>query len=103
MADLEEAGLLKQPHTSSGRVPTNDVRGLVLDELGKEKNRVDALASRALAFGQAALSAAETPPPDVIVSGSANLLEPNPSGEPANLDKMRALLVALEEKERIVR
>lgn len=79
-----------------------DVRGLVLEELGKEKNRVDALASRALALGQAAL-AAETPPPDVIVSGSANLLEPNPSGEPANLDKMRALLVALEEKERIVR
>src|SRR5258706_13826352 len=24
MADLEELGLLKQPHTSAGRVPTND-------------------------------------------------------------------------------
>jgi heat-inducible transcriptional repressor len=77
-----------------------DTRVRVLDELGKEKNQVDELASRALALGQAALGPRVESPksPDVIVSGSANLLE-----DDTNVAKMRALLVALEEKERVVR
>lgn len=80
-----------------------EVRQLVLDELGKEKNQVDELASRALQLGHAAFGPARTelPSPDVIVSGSAHLLDRG--GEVVDVDKVRALLGALEEKERIVR
>jgi heat-inducible transcriptional repressor len=35
MADLEELGLLKQPHTSAGRVPTNDGLRFFIDSLLK--------------------------------------------------------------------
>ena len=75
-----------------------EIRTRVLEELGKEKNQVDAMASRALRLGQAALSADSVP--DVIVSGHAHLLE---SSDGASLERMRALFDALEEKERIVR
>jgi heat-inducible transcriptional repressor len=82
-----------------------DVRAAVLEELGKEKNQADQLAARALRLGQEALTA---PPGDrnVIVSGSANLVEAaaggGAPGEPPELDKVRRLLSALEEKERII-
>src|SRR6266508_6388475 len=35
MADLEEMGLLKQPHTSAGRVPTNQGLRFFIDSLLK--------------------------------------------------------------------
>src|SRR3954463_15604808 len=38
MADLEEAGLLKQPHTSAGRVPTNDGLRFFIDSLLKVRS-----------------------------------------------------------------
>jgi heat-inducible transcriptional repressor len=93
-----------------GRLPQRtleDVRSAVLTELGDEKNQADVLAAQALRLGQEALA----PAPDalaereVIVSGSAKLIEAAQAtpGEPAPLDKVRALLTALEEKEHIVR
>src|SRR3954463_3908661 len=38
MSDLEELGLLKQPHTSAGRVPTDDGLRFFIDSLLKVKN-----------------------------------------------------------------
>ena len=78
-----------------------EVRQRVLEELGKEKNRVDELAARALRLGQAALAADSAP--GVIVSGQAHLLDPQGAGLELDVGKMRLLLSALEEKERIVR
>src|SRR6478736_4867956 len=47
MSDLEEAGLLKQPHTSAGRVPTDQGLRFFVDSLlkvrslsGKEKEEL---------------------------------------------------------------
>ncbi len=84
-----------------------DVRLAVLGELGKEKNQVDQLAAQALRLGQEALApvpGASGNDRSVIVSGSANLVDAATSqaGEPPGLDKVRALLAALEEKERII-
>jgi heat-inducible transcriptional repressor len=83
-----------------------DVRGAVLEELGKEKNQADQLAARALRLGQEALAPqpGEGGDRSVIVSGSANLVDAagGAAGEPPELDKVRRLLSALEEKERII-
>ncbi len=38
MSDLEEAGLLRQPHTSAGRVPTNDGLRFFVDSLLKVRS-----------------------------------------------------------------
>src|SRR5205814_1820093 len=38
MADLEELGLLKQPHTSAGRVPTDDGLRFFIDSLLKVRS-----------------------------------------------------------------
>ncbi len=39
MADLEELGLIEQPHTSAGRIPTDKGYRLYVDELMEEKER----------------------------------------------------------------
>lgn len=39
MADLEEMGLIIQPHTSAGRIPTDQGYRLYVDELMEEKTR----------------------------------------------------------------
>ena len=77
-----------------------EIRHRVLEELGKQKNQVDDLVCNALKLGQVALSGSSSP--DVIVSGQAHLLESH-DGEAPDLDKVRALLGALEEKETVVR
>ncbi|MFH0901011.1 MAG: heat-inducible transcriptional repressor HrcA [Pseudomonadota bacterium] len=76
-----------------------EVRQRVLAELGQEKNQVDELASRALKLGEAAVRPEGMP--GVIVSGQAHLLDMGDDRE--YLQRARALLVALEEKERIVK
>ncbi len=77
-----------------------EVRQRVIEELGDEKNRVDELVSQALRLGQAIFTP-ETAP-GVIVSGQVHLLEPAHAGDPAGVDRIRALLETLEEKERII-
>jgi heat-inducible transcriptional repressor len=76
-----------------------DLRDTVLRELGDEKNSYDAIVSSALALGRAAFD--RSGEADVIVTGSANLLDPGRS-DPEDVGRMRALLNALEEKELIV-
>ncbi|MBI4508479.1 MAG: heat-inducible transcription repressor HrcA [Deltaproteobacteria bacterium] len=88
-------------HVLLGHKTLEEVRLRVVEELGKEKNQVDELASRALRLGRAALSSETVP--GVIVSGQAHLLEGSGSDGGVNLSQIRALLSALEEKERIVR
>jgi heat-inducible transcriptional repressor len=74
-----------------------EVRVRVLEAMGQEKNRVDEMVATALRLGEAVFTGESAP--GVIVTGQAHLLD---SGDPANVDRMRALLTALEEKERIV-
>ncbi|MCB2211984.1 heat-inducible transcriptional repressor HrcA [bacterium] len=57
MADLEELGLLQQPHTSAGRVPTNLGYGLYVDammervEVGQEERQTIMRALEEVAIG----------------------------------------------------
>jgi heat-inducible transcriptional repressor len=76
-----------------------EVRARVLEELGSDKTQIDDLAAQALRLGQAAFAAPTESAPGVIVSGQAHLLDPPGADRVA---RMRALLNALEEKERIV-
>ena len=39
MSDLEEMGLIVQPHTSAGRIPTDRGYRMYVDELLEEKNQ----------------------------------------------------------------
>jgi heat-inducible transcriptional repressor len=77
-----------------------EVRARVLEQLADDKNQVDELASQALRLGQAIFTPG--PAPGVIVSGQVHLLDSGPPGEPGGVERMRALLSALDEKERIV-
>jgi heat-inducible transcriptional repressor len=81
-------------------VTLEELRQTVLRELGDEKNSYDAMVGAALRLGQAAF---DRPRGDagVIVTGSANLLDPD-NADPEELGRMRSLLHALEEKELIV-
>ena len=84
-----------------------EIRHRVLEDLGDDKQNMDALAAEALRLGRAAF--APDTQPTVIVSGQAHLLDSGASaavtGEPPadRVARMQRLLGALEEKERIVR
>jgi heat-inducible transcriptional repressor len=74
-----------------------EVRTVVLEDLGQEKNQYDALASHALRLGLQVFGTETSP--EVIVSGQAHLVDDDDGGQ----HRIRALLAALEEKEGIVR
>jgi heat-inducible transcriptional repressor len=84
-----------------------EIRHTVLEDLGDDKQHMDALAAEALRLGRAAFT--PDSPPTVIVSGQAHLFDSGGSqavtGEPPGdrMARMQRLLGALEEKERIVR
>ena len=78
----------------------DEVRARVLEELGRDKDQLDVMTARALELGRSAL-APSTSTPSVIVSGQAHLVDH--TAGPLEPDRMRALLGALEEKERLVR
>jgi len=73
----------------------DEVRARVQHELADERMQYQALEKKALELSQRALpdGAAE-----VIVSGQARLLENMAAGDPAQLEKMKALFRRLEEK-----
>ncbi len=81
-------------------VTLEELRETVLRELGDEKNRYDGMVGAALRLGQAAFDR-PSGEAGVIVTGSANLLDPD-KADPEELARMRSLLHALEEKELIV-
>lgn len=88
--------------TLLGGLTLDEVRERVVAELGKEKNRYDDLVAQALRLSHAALVDARRDA-DVIVTGSANLVDTGHHKDPAELERMRALLQALEDKELLVR
>ena len=75
-----------------------EVRQRVLSELGKEKNAYDAMVSAALRLSKAVFDGTDKSG-DVVVMGQANLVDLARDGDAENLERMRALLDALEDKE----
>ena len=81
----------------------DEVRDRVLRELGEEKHRYDELVAEALRLGSHVFAQGERSA-DIVVSGTANLIEPEPAASPAQaIDRMRDLMRALEDKELLVR
>ncbi|HVV86119.1 MAG TPA: heat-inducible transcriptional repressor HrcA [Kofleriaceae bacterium] len=76
----------------------DEVRARVQRELGDDKHRYDELVATALRIGQQAVAAAEPRPAEILVTGQANLVDPETAGSRAGLDRMRELLRALEDK-----
>lgn len=83
-----------------GGLTLGEVRKKVLAEMGQEKNQYDSLVSAALKLGAEAVSGVGDEG-QIFVSGQANLLAGGDAG--ANVESMRELLAALEEKELILR
>lgn len=75
----------------------DDVRARVQRELGDDKHRYDELVATALRLGQQVVGAAE-PKAGLVVTGQANLVDPETAGDRAGLDRMRELLRTLEDK-----
>jgi heat-inducible transcriptional repressor len=73
----------------------DEVRARVQKELTDERMQYQALEKKALELSQKALPDASA---DVIVSGQARLLENIAAGDPAQLERMKALFHRLEEK-----
>jgi heat-inducible transcriptional repressor len=69
MAELEERGLLQQPHTSAGRVPTDRAYRLYVDQMLR-KTRVSASQAQAI---DAALAGSRGEIPDLLAAASRQL------------------------------
>jgi heat-inducible transcriptional repressor len=80
----------------------DDVRARVQRELGDDKHRYDNLVATALQLGQQAFAATEARAAEVVVTGQANLVDPETAGDRVRLDRMRDLLRALEDKSVLV-
>jgi len=76
----------------------DEIRDRVIRELADDKNRYDEAISEALRLGHAVFVERKDRPADVVVSGSANLID-----ESLAQDRARELLRALEDKETLVR
>ena len=76
-----------------------DVRARIAGELASERAQVDEIARRALQLSEQALRVTQDESSQVIVSGQSRLLEQAAEGD---VEKMKALFRALEEKERIL-
>ncbi|MBI5479822.1 MAG: heat-inducible transcription repressor HrcA [Deltaproteobacteria bacterium] len=79
-----------------GGLTLEEVRGRVMDEARRERDRLDAILEEALKLGAQAVGAGGTP--DVIVDGQANLI-----AKDVDVERVKALLKALEEKKLLVR
>ena len=115
MAALEDAGLITQPHTSAGRIPTNSGYRLFVDRIstikplsGAERRAIDsfmegathiedvaARASKLLAQITQQVAVVQVPSQEkVILSGTANLAKSNHEQAAA----LHPILEALEEQ-----
>ena len=103
--DIDE-GQLERIHnyldSLLGGLTLDEVRERVVSEMGVEKNRYDTMVSSALKLSHAALVEGHSST-NVIVSGKANLLDTEHAGDQQELERMRDLLQALEDKELLVR
>jgi heat-inducible transcriptional repressor len=80
----------------------DEVRRRVERELGDEKHRYDELVATALRLGQQVFPAVEPRSADVVISGQANLVDPETVGDRVRLDRMRELLRVLEDRSLLV-
>jgi heat-inducible transcriptional repressor len=82
----------------------DEVRTRVQRELGDEKHRYDELVATALRLGEQAFAPApgEVRSADVVISGQANLVDPETAGDKVRLDRMKDLLRALEDRALLV-
>ena len=86
-----------------GGLSIREAHRKVLNEIGLEKNQYDQMVSAALQLSHAATSSVEeSSGGEMFVSGQANLLVDRDSSGP-NVERMRELLAALEEKELILK
>lgn len=82
----------------------NELRGKIVDEMRKEKNLYDNLVSKALSIGAMAISASESVANDngeLCVEGKLNVLD-QPEFR-ADMDRMKALFKAFEEKDLLLK
>ena len=79
----------------------DEVRKRVLSEMGTDKNQFDGEVATALRLSQVAFESGRSS--EVVVSGQVNLLDPARAQTPQDLDRMRSLLRALEDKEILVK
>lgn len=79
-----------------GGLTLEDVRARVLEEIGKEKNRLDAMIAQALMLGAQAVRGATVPA--LIIEGQANLIH-----REVDAERIKSLLRALEEKALLVK
>ncbi len=78
----------------------DEVRARVQRELGDEKHRYDEMIATALRLGEQAFAPApgEGRSADVVISGQANLVDPEAAADKVRFDRMRELLRALEDR-----
>ncbi len=81
----------------------DEVRDRVLRELGEEKHRYDEMVAEALRLGSHVFMQAPERSAGVVVSGQANLLDIGTATDPPQIEQMRDLMRALEDKELLVR
>jgi heat-inducible transcriptional repressor len=77
-----------------------EARAAVLDEMRQARSDMNTMMTRALALTDSVLQDAERSPKDVIVAGEANVLE---KPEFSDVDRMKGLLRAFEERHVLVR
>jgi heat-inducible transcriptional repressor len=87
-------------HLLSG-LTLEEARERVLAELARDKHALDAEVAAALRLGQSVLVPAEARSPDVVIAGSANLLDPT-DPDPGSAARMRDLLRTLEDKQTLI-
>lgn len=75
------------------------MRAELVRRMGEERSRLDALVARGLEIGRRAVDVDDDVEGEVFVEGTANLLE---YPEFSDVERMRALLSALDEKKRLV-
>ncbi|KAB2900220.1 MAG: heat-inducible transcription repressor HrcA [Kofleriaceae bacterium] len=82
----------------------DEVRARVQRELGDDKHRYDEMIATALRLGEQAFAPApgEARSADVVISGQANLVDPEAAADKVRLDRMRELLRALEDRALLV-
>lgn len=80
-----------------GQVPFDDLHGRIRDELAQEQAQYDALAQKALKLGAAATD--QPIAERVLIEGTGSFLE---AKEFADVQRMRALFRALEEKTKLL-
>ncbi|MBN2370898.1 MAG: heat-inducible transcription repressor HrcA [Vicinamibacteria bacterium] len=97
-ADLQSCANYLNAHFSS--MTLQEIRSHLVDLMRQERTLYDSLLRRVVALGREALSAEESDENRVYLDGASNILD---QPELADVDRMRTILRAFEEKNRLIR